>query len=322
MLTIAPLDDAALDEAAHLLAREHVRLRSRRPQAPIDYNEPRRCHQGLSRLLANGFSGFTAHEEGVCVGVMCGRTIDGVGFIPAHGLTVDPDLADATAVMVALFAEVAPILRTDGASRFTIDHVDIPEVAVALNDVGFARGCVFASQPARARQTPPEVEIRLGSTSDLDAIAALSHLEFAYRSTPPIYADQPARTLAETRAHHDELLAEGARHFLASFHGNDVGLLTVELTSPAPRLLPNDQPYIGPTATHASARGRGVGHALVQYTLHWAHTNGYETVSVDFDSANPLSRPFWLGLDFEPVGYRVRRSINAPASPSGPQHEP
>ena len=99
-------------------------------------------------------------------------------------------------------------------------------------------------------------------------------------------------------------------HFLARRDGSDVGLVTVEFTSPAPRLCPSAQPYIGATATHPSVRGQGIGHTLVHRVLEWAHVNGHETVSVDFDSSNPLSRPFWLGLGFEPTGYRVRRMID------------
>jgi GNAT superfamily N-acetyltransferase len=312
MVTIVPLDGAAVDEAAHLVAREDAQVRSHRPHLPLRYSEPGHCQQTLTDLLANEFRGFLAREQRRCVGVMCGRTIDGVGVIPAHGLAVDPEDADPTAVMVGLFAETAPLLLADGASRFTIDHVALDSVGAALNNLGFGRGSVFASQPARrVQQHMSIVDVRVGSFRDLDAIAALSHLEFSHRSTPPIFAYLPTRTLADTRARHEALLEQGALHLLARHDSEDVGLLTVEFTSPAPRLCPNGQPYIGSTAAHPSVRGRGVGHALVHHVLDWAHSNGFHTVSVDFESANPLSRPFWLGLRFKPTGYRVRRTIDA-----------
>ena len=92
----------------------------------------------------------------------------------------------------------------------------------------------------------------------------------------------------------------GAVHLVATLDGRDVGLLTVELTSPVPRLCPDGQPYIGPTATLPGARGRGVGHALVDAALTWAYAHGYQWISVDFDTANPLSRPFWLNAGCRP----------------------
>ena len=59
-----------------------------------------------------------------------------------------------------------------------------------------------------------------------------------------------------------ELLEAGAQHLIASWQGRDVGLLTVERVSPAPRLCP-DGAHVGPTATRPEMRGRGVGRALV-----------------------------------------------------------
>jgi hypothetical protein len=47
----------------------------------------------------------------------------------------------------------------------------------------------------------------------------------------------------------------------------------------------------------------------VAAALDEARARGLPFLSVDFDSTNPLSRPFWLGLDFTPTGYRVRRVI-------------
>jgi hypothetical protein len=42
----------------------------------------------------------------------------------------------------------------------------------------------------------------------------------------------------------------------------------------------------------------------------WAHDHGYQQVSVDFDTANLLSRPFWLHAGFRPAGYGVLRLID------------
>jgi GNAT superfamily N-acetyltransferase len=311
MLTFRVLDRAALDETAALVAREQVTARSRRAWMPSAYTDAEHCYVALDELLTAGYVCFIAHDGRGCVGVMCGRATDSVGFVPAQGLAVDPDVADPTAVVVGLFGALAPVLLRAGAARFTIDHVDLDALGMALSDAGFGRGGVFATQPARPTAAMLDLDVRIGTSDDLDAIAALSQVEFGHRSTPPIYAHPQSRTLAQARAHHERLLDEGASHFLARRDHRDVALVTVELTSPAPRLCPIAQPYIGPTATHPAARGQGTGTALVEAVLHWAHVTGYETVSVDFDSPNPLSRPFWLGVGFEPTGYRLRRTIDA-----------
>jgi GNAT superfamily N-acetyltransferase len=310
MVAVEMLDGAAIEQAAGVVASEQAKARIERPWLPAAYTDPEQCRVALNELIADGYVGFVAYDERRCVGLMCGRTMDSVGFVPAHGLAVDPDLVDATAVVVGLFAQLAPVLLRAGASRFTIDHIDFHPLGAALHDAGFGGGSVFATQPSRPTETAGDVDVRIGTTDDLDAIAELSLVEFDHRSTPPIYAHPQPRTLAEIRAIHERLLANGAVHFLARRDGSDVGLVTVEFTSPAPRLCPNGQPYIGATASHPSIRGQGIGHALVRLVLGWAHLNGHETVSVDFDSSNPLSRPFWLGLGFEPTGQRVRRMID------------
>ena len=96
---------------------------------------------------------------------------------------------------------------------------------------------------------------------------------FDDRSTAPIYAHPQPTSHAEIRARHERLLSGGAVHFLARRDHRDVGLVTVEFTSPAPRLCPDGQPYIGATASHPPARGQGSGRALVGRVLEWADVN-------------------------------------------------
>ena len=292
------------------MAREQGAACARQPLVPVEYADTAHCRAGLQQLAADGHVGFVAHHDGRCVGVMCGRVVGAAGFVPAHGLAIDADRVDPTAVVVALLAVLAPVLLGDGATRFTVDHIDHPVLQEALHDAGFGRGSVFATQPARAMAVSTDVDVRVGTADDLDAVATLSQIELEHRTTPPIYGAPTTRTWAQARAEHEQLLQDGAVHFLARRGGHDVALVTVELTSPAPRLCPTRQPYIGPTATDPTSRGHGIGTALVHAVLSWAHSSGYRSVSVDFDSANPLSRPFWLGAEFQPVGYRTRRALD------------
>lgn len=68
-------------------------------------------------------------------------------------------------------------------------------MGAALHDAGFGGGSVFAAQPARPTEPAGDVDVRIGTTDDLDAIAVLSLVEFDHRSTPPIYAHPQPRTL-------------------------------------------------------------------------------------------------------------------------------
>lgn len=327
MLNVQPLETTAIDEVANLVAREHAAARGQRPGLPAAYGEAQHCRDALTAVIS-GSHAFVAREMGVCVGVMCGRAVDAVGFVPADGLAVDAAAPDPTPILVGLCAELLPALLAEGARRITIDHVDLAPVGIALSNLGFGRGGVFATQPVGWAAVTPratDIDIRVGTFDDLDAIAALSHVEFSQRSAPPIYAAPRPRSLDDTREHHRRLFDDGAVHLLARRRNDDVGLLTIELTSPAPRLCPDRQPYIGPTATDPAVRGQGIGHALAHAAHEWAHRTGYRAISVDFEPSNPLSRPFWLGLGFQPTGYRLRRTIdtahtvNSARSPAPPR---
>jgi GNAT superfamily N-acetyltransferase len=308
-VSIDALSGETVDDVAALIAREHRHARDRGVPLPVRYLDAAVCGAALRGLLSEGFSGFVAIQGALSVGVMCGRTLDGVGFVPAHGIAVDPGALDPSKVIIELFAELAPVLVADGARRVTVDHVDHERLAIALFDLGFGRGGVFAVRGTEPIDVEPAVEVRVGSAPDLDSIAALSHVEFLHRSTPPMYAVDQRRSLADTRAAHEDLLHDGAVHLLARRGGRDVGLLTIEHTTPAPRLCAADSPYIGPTATDPNARLAGVGSALVSASLAWARARGHDMISVDFDSQNPLSRPFWLGKGFRPTGHRLRRVL-------------
>jgi GNAT superfamily N-acetyltransferase len=310
MLTIVGLDDAAVEAAGALVAGEHATARRTHPGLPAAFDSPEACTAALQRLRDGGHTGVVAFERGRALAVMTGIARVSHGRLPAEGFAVAPDLDDPTTVLARLYGELGPELVAAGPPRHFLDHVVLPPLEAALSNLGFGRHHVYASQPAAPRPSQAGVQVRVGGVDDLDVVARLALVEIQFRATPPIWSPPDPRSLAEVLDHHRALHDGGATHLLAALDGRDVGLLTIELASPAPRLCPDGQAYIGPTATDPDARGRGVGRALVDTALGWAHAHGHRWVSVDFESANPLSRPFWLGNGFRPVGYGVLRVLD------------
>lgn len=320
MLSISDLDDGTIEAAGALVAHEHTWARRTHPSLPESYTSAEACTAALQQLRASGYTGVVAVEDGCTLAVMtlvvtAGRVYGPQARLPAEGFAVAPARADPTTVLARTYAEVAPQFVAGGARQFFVDHVALPPLAEAWANLGFGRHHVYAVQPAAARPSTSTVHVRIGGSDDLATIACLAQVEIRHRSMPPIYAPPVHLTLEQIREAHRALQLRDATHFIAAIDGHDVGLLTLELTSPAPRLCAAGQPYIGPMATHPEARGRGVGGALVNAALTWAHDHGHAWVAVDFEPANPLSRPFWLSSGFEPVGYGVLRSIH-------PAHQP
>lgn len=310
MLRVEPLTVDLLDGTALVIAAEQRAAQITTPGVTADFTEPEFCRTTLVEMLADSHTGFVALHGGRIVGVLCAKVSGTRGGIRAEGLAADPTLQDPTAVLAALYARMAPELLAGGATHHWASHVCLEPLGVGLNNLGFGRIGVYGSQPARPAPPAGDFTVRVGTPDDLETIVELSFVEMGFRFTPPIYALPHPRSREHVEGHHRQLLNAGAMHLLAHARGEDVGLVTVEFTSPSPRLCPTGQPYIGPTATHPSHRGQGVGRALVDAALDWSYRHGFHTVSVDFDSANPLSRPFWLGCGFVPVGYQVARSIH------------
>ena len=316
MLVTEDLDHAAFERAGMLVAREHAAARRVRPGLPADFGSAGLCAAALQRLCGSGHRGLVATENGRTVAVMTAtvRPHPAGGRyarLPAEGFAVDPDLADPTGGLAVTFGDLASPLIAGGVLRYYLVHVALPRLSEALSNLGFGRNGVYGIQPAAARRrSSSAVAVRVAGAEHLDTVARLALVEIQHRSAPPMFAPSHAPPLADLIAEHRALHEGGAVHLVATLDGHDVGLLTIELTSPVPRLCPDGQPYIGPTATLPGARGRGVGHALVDAALTWAYDHGHQWISVDFDTANPLSRPFWLNAGFRPAGYGVLRFID------------
>jgi GNAT superfamily N-acetyltransferase len=320
MLVIEDLDGATVERAGALVAREHAAARRVRPELPTRFEDADVCAAALQRLRDSGHRGLVATDNGRTAAVMTVTVRQHpaggqYARLPPEGFAVDPDLADPTGVLAVTFGDLAPPLIADGVLRYYLVHAALPRLPEALSNLGFGRDGAYGIQPAAARRRSSAVAVRAAGVEDLETVARLALVEIQHRSAPPMFAPPHARPLADLVAQHRALRQDGAVHLLAALDGRDVGLLTIELTSPVPRLCPDGQPYIGPTVTLPGARGQGVGHALVDAALTWAPTHGYQTISVDFDTANPLSRPFWLNAGFHPAGYGVRRLIDGGGEP-------
>jgi GNAT superfamily N-acetyltransferase len=321
MFTIDELDDATVEAAGALIAHEQVVAARAFPSLPALYTDSQACTAALQRLRDAGHRGAVAVEGDRMVAVLTGTVRGTQVHMNAQGLAVAPELPDPTTVLARLYGELAPGWVAAGALLHYLEHLALTPQSGAVANLGFGRHHVYAAQPAAPRSTTgTEVQVRVGGTDDLAAVARLSMVELEFRATPPIYSPPPSpppsRTVQALVDEHRALQDRGAVHLIATVGGRDVGLLTIELTSPSPRLCAEAQPYIGPTATHPDVRGQGVGRALVDAALTWAHTAGYQWVSVDFEPRNPLSRPFWLGNGFQPVGYCVVRTIRSEFDPN------
>jgi GNAT superfamily N-acetyltransferase len=325
MLVIEDLDEGTVERAGALVAREHATARQARSALPARFESADACAAALQRLYESGHRGLVATDNGRTALVITARVQENrdagrYARLPAEGFAVEPDLVDPTGILAVAFGELASPLTAGGPLLYYLLHAALPRVSEALSNLRFGRHGAYGVQAVAPRRPSSAVDVRVAGAEHLDSVAHLALVEIAHRSAPPMFAPRHDPPLAEVVAEHRALRDNGAVHLVATLDGRDVGLLTIELTSPVPRLCPDGQPYVGSTATLPDARGRGVGHALVDTALSWAYAHDYQWISVDFETANPLSRPFWLNAGFHPTGYGVVRLIDGGSAGQPPMH--
>jgi GNAT superfamily N-acetyltransferase len=204
-----------------------------------------------------------------------------------------------------LYATAAPAWVEAG----YLDHyVVVPaerDVLDAWYSLSFAQQQVHGAlelAPLEPRM-PEGFTIRRGGSDDLEAAMALAFVIFDHQAEGPTWAGAPAPPEEEARASYAEYLADpDVTYFLAERDTEPLGHLALERESD--RVV-----YLAVAATVPAARGLGVGTALTDSALSWAHDEGFRTCVTDWRSANLLSSRFWTRRGFEPTAYRLFRPV-------------
>lgn len=320
---IHPFTEAALDDAAGLLAARHRRDRAHNPLLPGRFEDTGDALAAVSAVWREGHtSGVVARRDGRLVGFLFGelRKDDWRGrhvwvHLPSHALAKG-EPADLYADLYAAagehwvswgaFNHIIMLPATDGpalAAWFGLSFGQ--EQAVALRSL---------TAPLPAAPPPDGVAIRLLGPDDegplLDDMAPLlpDHMARA-----PVWAIALPEYIAERREGFAKLLAADDVRIWGAFA--DGRLLAYQIVLP---VSPADENLLaGPlcallelAATRPEARGRGIGLALTARSLAEAHAEGFTTCLIDWRTTNREARRFWLGVGFEPVAYRLVRNLD------------
>jgi GNAT superfamily N-acetyltransferase len=310
-LTLVDITSVDPSHAAALLAARQRELTAANPCTSTRYTDA----TAMAELLASSPAerGVGACDgSGRLVGWLGGNASGVFGFARCVHHAVDGSWPDPTGLYGRMYAQLASEWRDAGVTVHDVEVPALPAIESAWFDLGFGRRTCFAVRATRDAPAPARssgVEVRVGGEEDLDAIARLALGEAEARNDPPLFAQQPALRVEDFARAHRDLLRLGAVHFLARLDGHDLGLLTLELTSPSPLLTADDAPYIGPTAVDPASRGTGVGRALVDAALRWCREQDLHHVGVSFNPPNLSSRPFWQGCGFRPTGWKLARRL-------------
>ena len=309
-LNVEEFRDEHLDAAAELLAARHRRHREVEPLLPEvdDF----RAH--IEReWQVDGASGVLASRGGEPVAYLIGRPIPYaqqgtwmVAGIAGHAVSGDWEVARD------VYAAAAAEWVAAGHQRH---GVFIPATEPELVDRWFHLS-FGASGVLATRETEPSrgfeangVVVRRGTPDDIEAAARLDRAMTESMQPSPSFSFLEAET-------HDELLEdwkdtwddEQFVHFVAERDDRVAGSLLL-YKRPADLRVPEASIDLAHASTEPDARGRGLGRALTEHAIAWAHDAGYPCLVTDWRTTNLFASRFWPRRGFRTTFIRLYRSL-------------
>ena len=193
--------------------------------------------------------------------------------------------------------------------------VFVPSHDSDLVDAWF-RLCFGASAVLAMQETGPEepydagVTIRDGARDDFDAVSSLEVTMHEAMVPSPSFSDFTPQSREEAAADwHADPDFEQYELFVAERDGRIVGHILLYRRPPDLR-VPDKSIDLSQASTATEVRGTGVGRALTQHVIRWAHEHGYPTMTTDWRMTNLWASRFWPKRGFRPVYLRLYRSIS------------
>jgi ribosomal protein S18 acetylase RimI-like enzyme len=329
-LRVEPFGVEHVEAAGALLAARHRRDRARVAALPAVYGQPAVATE-LVRDGAAGpdVSGVIAWHEGNAAGFLIGDALRISPDSPIapyyrphsvlvryHAHAAEPE--GAFDIYRAMYAAVAGTWASAGLTAHYV-HAAAGDSAVldAFASLGCGRDMAWALRDTRPFPDVPDdfgLAIRRASVDDLDAIFTLDALLAHFESGSPVFMPFPTPlAVAEWRAElHSSLQDHAIDHWLAERDGVAIGLMT--FTPPprhvSPLLTPERATNISAASVAPEERSAGVGVALLQHGLARAREAGYTWCRLSYMTANLVSSRFWLRMGFEPVAWRLSRTVD------------
>lgn len=328
-LSVRPFESRDCVPAARLLADRHRRDRARLPVLRTDLEAESPCRERLERLGGNLRAGgvVAVSPEGEVVGYLFGEkmtlapTASGSMYVPPHSISIAPDAhavasaSDPVTVYRLMYAVLAEQWVKRGFFQHQV-HIVPGDSAVeeAWVNLGFGRGTTAAVRNTGPVGTGrhPGIEIHQASTEDFAVVSALSDALSAFHSRAPIFwplLGEPHRAAMED---HRALLADPRNaHFVAYEDGRPIAMQTFARPGFTPSIVePEGNVYLFEGVVESTARGGGIGTALLEHSMAWAREQGDDHCTLHFASANPSGAPFWLRQGFIPVEYQMARHVD------------
>jgi GNAT superfamily N-acetyltransferase len=312
-LQISPLRDTHLEDAATLVSTRYRALREHVVHLPPKYEQVGTLHPML-REFTRKAPGVAALRGGRLVGFLAGMVLP---IFRGKRSVLSPEWANGAELSESrrLYEEMYRELSARWVANGCFTHVTVllgadrdgldgwQWLGFGLIAVDAVRGLDLVCAPDM------DVSIRRGTVDDIEDASALGEALERHMASPPTYLAYDQRTRRQD--YEDELRDRANALWLADEGGEAIASMGIGPASPeACTIIRDDKTAsIVSAYTRVQARGRGIGSALLNQSLEWARSEGYERCAVDFEPMNIVAARFWM-RHFEPVCYSLMRCVD------------
>jgi GNAT superfamily N-acetyltransferase len=310
---IIPLRDTHLDDAATLVSARYRALRERVPLLPPKYEEVGTLHSMLYEFTRHS-PGVAALRGGRLVGFLAGMVLP---IFRGKRSVLSPEWANGAELSESrrLYEEMYRELSARWVANGCFTHVTVlmgadQDGLDAWQWLGFGLAAVDAVRGLEQVRAPTmDIRIRRGTVDDIEDASALGEALERHMASAPTYLAYDQRTQRQGYA---TWLRERANAlWLADDGGEAIASMGIGPANPdACTIIRDDKTAsIVSAYTRVQARGRGIGSALLNQSLKWARSEGYERCAVDFEPMNIVAARFWM-RHFDPICYALMRCVD------------
>jgi ribosomal protein S18 acetylase RimI-like enzyme len=305
---IVPFTDEHVDGAAALLAERHARHRAAEPLLPdvTDFRAQIEHEWG-----ADGASGAAAVADGEVVGYLIGRGEESWAGRHLWMRLASHSVREPGEIVRDLYAAAAKRWVDEGWTRQFVFVPPFSDLVEPWFRLSFGLSAALA-----ARETAPEavpdmgLTIRPSTPADLHDGARLDRMLRLHLNESPSFSTLDVESedwfVDDWRTLWDE---DEYTHFVADQGGEIVGHIVLYRRPEGDLRVPPDSIDLANALTEPGVRGSGVGVALTNHVLAWAHEHDYRTMITDWRMTNLEASRFWPRRGFRETFLRLYRSI-------------
>ncbi len=321
-MKIVEFKNSYIDAAAILLAKRHQNERKINNVLPIKFEEIAYAKKAIESLFVKDWIGVAAIKDDQLVGYMIG-TIQTDKNRERHTWIQYAGVAIAQGENEELYRELYSLFASEMVNKGSFHHyVMVPSGDTNMLNSWFRLGFAYEqvhgiraiSEGIEPYHIHPDLQIRLATKDEEKDIRALATVIMEHQAKAPVFAPGFIEERADYQDGYAELIDDETATFWLAIHQNEVVGFQVYMqaeTSDENMLIPDSCVNLVVGATVESARGMGVGSALLQNGLIHAKESSYTSCETDWRMTNLESSRFWPKNGFKPSVHRLVRHIDS-----------